>query len=955
MWRIRRLAVLPALPLLITAVAAISIPPANAGTSPDPGMHTCALNHNGQLRYVAVPGECAHQGETAALQQHKPPVLGDIESSALKYDAGAAPVRVTPSLTVTSPATLTGATVSVSSGFTAGQDALAFAAETGIAGAYDASSGVLTFTGTATASAYATELRSVTYSDAAATPYGTRAVSFQVSDSEPDHSLSNVVSRSVLVTAKPPVAAGDKATTGNNATVTISVLANDTDPAGLPLTIASVNTTGTKGTVTVNPGHKTVAYNPNGQFAGLAAGKTATDKFTYQATDGTQTSNSATVTVTITGSGTSAAQPPTVTAHSYKAVGNTPLGVGTAPTEPAATVTGTVLSGDSDQDPAATLSVTANTAPGHGTVTMNPNGTFTYTPNPGFSGTDSFRATIAGSNDPSLTSTETVTITVGTVVWYVNNSDSAAGNGQAGSPFNTLAAADSAAGPDSIVFLYQGKTAYTGGITMQAGEDLWGQPQGLTIGGYALVPAGGSLPAITNGSGDGIDLAGGADVEGVNVSGPSGNGITALNVTDATVGATAATAVTGAGGDGISIDGGDGNLNFGATSVIGATGYAVSVARRSGGTVTFAGPINAGGVYLETEGGVYLDSNDGATIAFTGKLNLDVPFTATGGGTVTATGADSTINAPDALAVLGTTIGAAGLTFQSISYSGSPANGIDLDDTGSSGRLTVTGTGTPGSGGTIIGSTEPGSGYAGGIELTSTYAPSFTDMVIEYVGSGIDGSQVNGLTLADCTLTGTPLQFSGLTGAVSITNSTIDAPPPNGQIGVGDQSGITDDSGTLDLTVTGTTFDGGLAVTADGSANSTVSATGSTFNGINGSPFQFSAGAAATGFDRVTFTGDSVLAGGGFGYSGDKSIYVTAAGSATVCAAITGNTIFDDGGQGIQLAQDDTSTIELPGYTGGPEDTSAVESFLAGGNSGALLAVATVSGSGGGFTGATGC
>jgi uncharacterized membrane protein YkvI len=75
-------------------------------------------------------------------------------------------VRVTPSLTVISTATLAGATVSVSSGLAAGQDVLAFAGQSGISGSYSASSGVLTFTGTATVSAYTTELRSVTYAAA---------------------------------------------------------------------------------------------------------------------------------------------------------------------------------------------------------------------------------------------------------------------------------------------------------------------------------------------------------------------------------------------------------------------------------------------------------------------------------------------------------------------------------------------------------------------------------------------------------------------------------------------------------------------------------------------------------------------------------------------------------------------------------------------------------------------
>jgi VCBS repeat-containing protein len=373
MWRIRRLAIPPVLALLVTAMAAISIPSANAGTLADPGRHACAIDQNGQLRYAA--GGCGYQGASAARRprHHQPPVLAGIEPASLQVTAGAAAARVTASVTVTSPATatLTGATVSVSSGLAAGQDSLGFTSQSGITGSYNAKSGTLTLKGSAPTASYQTALRSVTYRDPAAAPAGPRTISFQVSDGEPSQAVSNIVSRTVQVARpKPPVAVNDTATTGENTPVTINVLAKDTDPAGLPLTIASVDTAGTKGAVTVNASN-TITYNPDGKFASLTAGQTATDTFTYKATDGTQTSGPATVTVTITGSG-AAAQPPTVTAHSYQAVGNTPLGVGTHPAAPAATVTGTVLSGDSDPDPAATLSVTRNTEPAHGTLTSTP-------------------------------------------------------------------------------------------------------------------------------------------------------------------------------------------------------------------------------------------------------------------------------------------------------------------------------------------------------------------------------------------------------------------------------------------------------------------------------------------------------------------------------------------------------------------------------------------------------
>jgi hypothetical protein len=246
------------------------------------------------------------------------------------------------------------------------------------------------------------------------------------------------------------------------------------------------------------------------------------------------------------------------------------------------------------------------------------------------------------------------------------------------------------------------------------------------------------------------------------LTGPSGNGITAVNVDDATVGATTPVTVSGADGVGIFVGGGDGTMNFGDTSVTGYIGAAVEVESRTGGTVTFRGPIT-GNLADDLHAGVFLDANPDSTVAFTGKLTLTY-FQAGGtypvdeGGEVTATGAGSTINGE--LAVQNTTIGAAGLRFQSISNVADNYNiyttGIDLENTGSvGGSLRVTGTGTPGSGGTIDGMVGDADGE-GNIVLNNTFAPSFTDMVIKDLSGGIDGDQVNGLTLADCTLTDAP-------------------------------------------------------------------------------------------------------------------------------------------------------------------------------------------------------
>ena len=61
------------------------------------------------------------------------------------------------------------------------------------------------------------------------------------------------------------------------------------------------------------------------------------------------------------------------------------------------TFTGNVLVNDTDPD-GDELSVLTNTQPANGKVTMNPDGTFTYTPNAGFIGEDSFSYTVIDGN-----------------------------------------------------------------------------------------------------------------------------------------------------------------------------------------------------------------------------------------------------------------------------------------------------------------------------------------------------------------------------------------------------------------------------------------------------------------------------------------------------------------------------------------------------------------------------
>jgi sugar lactone lactonase YvrE len=80
-----------------------------------------------------------------------------------------------------------------------------------------------------------------------------------------------------------------------------------------------------------------------------------------------------------------------------------------ATTEKNKAVTGNVLTNDTDPQ-GQTLTVSANSEPANGTVTVAANGAYIYTPDEDYVGPDSFTYTVA--NNGGLTDTGTVTITI---------------------------------------------------------------------------------------------------------------------------------------------------------------------------------------------------------------------------------------------------------------------------------------------------------------------------------------------------------------------------------------------------------------------------------------------------------------------------------------------------------------------------------------------------------------
>jgi len=198
---------------------------------------------------------------------------------------------------------------------------------------------------------------------------------------------SNVATVTIDVTNQAPVANPDSASTPFGTPATIDVLANDTDADGDALSVNSFDAASVAGG-TVNC-TATCQYTPPAGFSGI-------DTFTYDATDGIAVSNRATVSVTVASPGNT---PPVANDDAYSTLHDTLLNV------PAPGVLANDTDADGDPLTAVLVADVAN-----GTLTLNGDGSFTYTPNAGFAGTDTF--TYQANDGQANSNVATVTIDV---------------------------------------------------------------------------------------------------------------------------------------------------------------------------------------------------------------------------------------------------------------------------------------------------------------------------------------------------------------------------------------------------------------------------------------------------------------------------------------------------------------------------------------------------------------
>lgn len=583
-----------------------------------------------------------------------------------------------------------------------------------------------------------------------------------------------------------------------------------------------------------------------------------------------------------------------------------------------------IKANDFDEGAPGTLSISTATNQATvrgGSVDIFADGSFEYTPPAGYEGDDSFTytlndATQAGPGAP-VTDVGTVTITISGMIWFINNS-AAAGDGRLSSPFNSLGAFNTANGGmtmnngdvvnpeiNETIFLYTGSSNYTSGITLLDGQRLFGQGASTanlgTLTGITFNPnsltlptAGGTDPVITNAAGDGILLASGNTVRGLNIGACSDFGIDdngavgTLTISEVDINTT---------GGGFRTDnGGTLAVTLGAVTAGGIRGIHLA------GTAGSFSVTGATTTSSTTNHGIWIDNTStnvsfaAITISSTGSGSN--AFELSGNtGTFNASGT-TTVNAPVAGGVVSLLIsgGSGTTTFAAIDINGRRDIGIsiesatnvttgtvDIDNTNSvSGIVAFLISGQTGGslnfGATTINNNGASLGVAvaiGNSNATITFAS----------GSNITGTTTTGFSASQgsgsITYNGAITNIAG--SAVSVTFRTGGTVAFTGNINSSGGTGITVGSNS-----------GGVIVNFSGSTKSISSGS---FPGVN----------------LTTNTGATInFTNGGLTITSTSGTGFNATGGGTVTVQGTGNTISSTSGTALNVAN---TTIGASGLT----------------------------------------
>ncbi|WP_419994707.1 Ig-like domain-containing protein [Streptomyces boninensis] len=197
-----------------------------------------------------------------------------------------------------------------------------------------------------------------------------------------DNGTPKLCTRATLTITVSPIAANDSAGTESGTPVTIDTAANDRGEATAP-------------TVVTPPEHGTLTQNPDGTFVYTPdADFTGTDAFTYRicSPNAPDVCAEATATILVT----AANHPPEVGDRNLITREDTPVSSAVSIEDP-----------EGDE-----VTARLGAEPEHGTVEVAADGTFTYTPDDGYTGTDTFTVIACDDGDPALCDTGRVTVVV---------------------------------------------------------------------------------------------------------------------------------------------------------------------------------------------------------------------------------------------------------------------------------------------------------------------------------------------------------------------------------------------------------------------------------------------------------------------------------------------------------------------------------------------------------------
>ncbi|HYG24794.1 MAG TPA: LamG-like jellyroll fold domain-containing protein [Verrucomicrobiae bacterium] len=345
---------------------------------------------------------------------------------------------------------------------------------------------------------------------------------------------------------------------------------------------------------------------------------------------------------------------PVARPDSYNAIGNTLLTVNAA---------AGVLANDSDADGNAVMVdlFDTTTANGGTVVVNNADGSFTYLPAAGFTGTDTFSYRITDSGGAK--SAGLVTVTVAEMVWYVDANAAPGGDGRSTQPFQNFTSLNGNGGAGDVDgtghYIYVRTGTYDSSLRLEAEQKLTGQGVDLVVAGQTLETAV-ARPKISPASGTAIVLSTNNVVRGLDVNPLNGKGIAGTNFASVQLSTVSVTANGGAAldlssgsvsatisilgstnspGEGMRLVNLSGTLTVTNGLIRGASGTDIHV-DQGAPTITYAGSItNTGGRSIVVQNlsggsvslpGVIVDSGTGillqnnvsgsSTITFAGTL-----------------------------------------------------------------------------------------------------------------------------------------------------------------------------------------------------------------------------------------------------------------------------------------------------------------------------------------------